>query len=102
MKILQSPVYRKIILIISFMLFGMALGFIGAWFHRHNDSWFPLNIPGDFLYAVFLRNNVLASTLAWAVLGTLLTLIFKPKVIAWIMGVYLVVFGGLWVWWESL
>jgi len=101
MKILQSPVYRKTILIGSFVLFGLVLGLLGIWFHHRFDQWFPLNIPGDFLDN-YLSNYLLASMLSWAVLGTLLTLVFRPKIIAWIMGVYLVIFGGLLLWWEAI
>jgi hypothetical protein len=101
MKILKSHAYRKIILVICFIFFGLVLGFLSAWFHRRYDQWFPLNVPGDFLYS-FLSNYLLASVLAWVVIGTLITFIFRPKIVAWIMGVYLVVFGGLWIWWESL
>ena len=101
MRFISRSGYRKIIFIVSFTIFGLALGFISLWFHRQYDQWFPMNIPGDILF-MFLGSHILASVLVWAILGTLLTLVFKPKIIAWIMGAYFVLFGGLWLWWESL
>jgi hypothetical protein len=101
MKAFGSLGYRKAIFIVSFILFGLVLGAVSPWFHRRYDQWFFLDIPGDFLYN-YLSNHLLASVLAWAVLGSLLSLIFRPKVIVWIMGIYLVVFGGLWLWWEAI
>ena len=103
MKIIHSSVNQKIILVTSFILFGLVLGTLGAWFHRHYDMWFPFNIPGDLVYNFgFLGGHILSSVLVWAVLGALLTLLFKPKIIAWIMGAYLVIFGGLWLAWEAI
>jgi hypothetical protein len=103
MKMLHATVYQKIVLVTSFILFGLVLGVLGAWFDRRYDQWFPLNVPGDFVDNFgFLGGHILSSVLVWAVLGALLAFLFKPKIIAWIMGVYLVVFGGLWLGWEAM
>ncbi len=101
MSVFSRPGYRKILFIASFILFGLVLGFLSIKFDRQYDQWFPLNIPGIFIND-YLGNHILASVLIWAAIGTLLVLIFRPKIVAWIMGVYLVVFGSLWAGWESL
>jgi len=91
----------KIFIFCGFILFGLVLGYLSIWFDRQYDQWFPLNIPGNFLYE-FMGNHIMASVVAWMALGLAITLVFKPKIIAWIMGIYLVIFGGLWLAWEGL
>ena len=78
------------------------LGALGAWFHRRFDQWFPFNVPGDLFYSVPVSNYLVSSLLAWTLIGALMTFMFKPRIIAWIMGVYLVLCGGLWLWWEAM
>ncbi|MFC1899952.1 hypothetical protein ACFLXP_06495 [Chloroflexota bacterium] len=114
---------KKIIIVVVFVVTGIAVGFIAVWFHQNTDTLFLLNIPGtllgDAIYSLLIRFfgdshssqahytipwlfripqvYVPASMLFWGILGALLTMFTKPKMIAWIMGLYLVVFGGIWL-----
>lgn len=109
----------KKIIISCFIVFGLIVGFISVWFSRNTDAIFLANIPGsglgDLVYALSIRflgdpNSaqahytipwllrvpqvyVATSIIFWGIAGTLFTILFKPKVIAWIMGIYLAVFG---------
>jgi hypothetical protein len=116
---------KKIILIACFLLFGIIVGSITLWFDKNTDSLFLLNIPGSLLGQAIYSGSIqlfgdphssqahytipwilripqvdfLASLLFWGIAGTLLTIFLKPKVIAWIAGIYLVIFGGLTIAW---
>ena len=94
--------YSKIFIFLGFVVFGLVLGFLSIRFDHRYDSIFPFDILGDLVRSYWITNNVLASVLVWAILGAIITIIFKPKIIAWIMGVYVVLFGVLWLVWESL
>ncbi len=113
----------KRIIIGAFMVYGMVVGFIAVWFRQNADMVFLLNIPGtlfgDAVYGLSIRFfgdphssqahytipwlfripqvYVPASTLFWGLIGTLLAVFLKPRIVAWIMGVYLVVFGSLYL-----
>jgi hypothetical protein len=102
MKILQPPVYQKIFFIISYILFGLVLGALASWFHHRFDQWFWFNIPGDLFYSVPVSNYIVSSVIAWTLIGALLVFSFRPRILAWIMGVYIIVFGGVWFWWEAI
>ncbi|MBA7645217.1 hypothetical protein ES703_52971 [subsurface metagenome] len=110
---------KKIITIIGFMLYGVVAGFISIWFRQHTDMVFLLNIPGtlcgDAVYGLSIRFfgdlhssqahytipwllripqvYLPASAFFWGVLGTLFAMIFRPKVVTWIMGIYILMFG---------
>ncbi len=104
--------HKKLIIIAGFITFGTLLGFLSIWYDRHYDLLFFLNLPGDFAYLALdsilsdsakdpalidffnALYRVISSVLAWGIIGTLLTIFLKPKIIAWIMGGYLVIFGG--------
>ncbi len=88
---------RKIIYIACFVAFGLGVGFLTGWHDAHYDTPLFLNLPGYLIGEVF-AGPVLASVLFWGVVGTLFSLFLKPKIIAWIMGLYLVIFGGLTAW----
>ena len=94
--------YVKIFVLIGFVLFGLVLGLLSRWFHRHYDQWFPFDIPGDLVLVFWIQIDVLASIVAWTIFGILFTLLFKPRIIAWIMGLYVLFFGALWLIWESM
>lgn len=103
---------RKLIYIACFVAFGLGVGFWSVWHTRYDTQLF-LNLPGEMIgdafygmWTRFISNPppwildlhqvyVFASALFWGVVGTLLSLFLKPKIIAWIMGAYLVIFGGL-------
>jgi len=99
---------KQIIYIACFVAFGIGLGFFAAWHNSRYDTPLYLNLPASYLSIVIesvgirglslTQLNVLASVIFWGVVGTLLTLFLKPKIIAWIMGAYLVIFGGLTIW----
>lgn len=109
---------RKVI-ITGLILFGTALGLTAVWFRHNTDAMFLLNIPGtwlgDVIYSLSVRLfgdphssqahytipwllripqvYVPASILFWGILGTLFTIFLKPKTIALIIGLYVIVFG---------
>ena len=113
----------KKVIITGFIIFGTAVGFISVWFHQHTDMLFLLNIPGtllgDAVYGLSIRffgdpNSsqahytipwlcripqvyVPASVLFWGLLGTLFSVFLKLRIIAWIIGIYLVVFGSFYL-----
>ncbi len=114
---------KKLLIIAGFLVFGLLLGLAGNWYHRHYDLVFFINLPGDFTYiplewlwfkispgsgnTLWLFQDpqrwLFSSALGWGILGAIGALLLKPKVIAWIMGVYLVLCGGftlfiLWPW----
>ena len=108
---------KKTIIIICFLVFGILMGICTGWHNQRGyDTPFLLNIPGYLIGVVFeglwarfisdifpwiLRRPqvfVLASILFWGLTGTLLALFVKPKVITWSVGIYLVIFGGLTIW----
>ena len=119
----SKEMMKKTITIIGFAIYGTIVGFISIWFRQNTDSLFLLNIPGtllgDVVYGLSIRffGNpyssqahytiprlfripqvyVPASILLWGLIGTILALFLKPKVVAWIVGVYLAVFGSLYV-----
>ncbi|MFC1873685.1 hypothetical protein ACFLYX_00095 [Chloroflexota bacterium] len=110
----------KKFIITGFIIYGAALGFVAVWFHQHTDTFFLFNIPGtllgDTVYGLSIRllGNphssqahytipwllripqvyVPTSVFFWGLLGTLFMVFLKPRVVAWIMGIYLIVFGG--------
>ena len=102
-------VKRKLIYIACFVAFGLGLGFWSAWQCRYDTPLF-LNLPVDTLGGLLAGEAidlwvlklpqvlVFTSVLFWGVVGTLLSVLLKPKIIAWIMGAYLVIFGGLTIW----
>ncbi|RJQ39671.1 MAG: hypothetical protein C4555_02660 [Dehalococcoidia bacterium] len=105
---------KKLYIFLGFVAFGIAAGFIAIWFREHTDSLFLLNIPGtllgDAVYGISIRLfgdphssqahytipwllripqvYVPASVVFWGLVGTLLAWFMKPKIIAWIAGVY--------------
>ncbi len=113
----------KRIVLIGFVLYGIAVGFISVWFRQNTDSVFLLNIPGtllgDAVYGLSIRFlgdphssqahfttpwlfripqvYVPASILFWGLLGTLFTVFLKPKIVGLIMGIYLVIFGSFYL-----
>ena len=93
----------RAVIFAAFGVFGIIQGVLAARFDRQYDQWFPFDVPGD-LMSIPLRDGpgLAASVSAWVIIGAALTLLFRPKVIAWIMGVYVVVFGGLWLRWEAM
>lgn len=88
---------KRIIYIAAFVAFGLGLGFWSAWHDGRYDTPLYLNLPGYWLGEVF-AGPVLASVLFWGVVGALFSFFLKPKLTAWIMGIYLVIFGGLTAW----
>jgi len=50
---------KRIILIFSFILYGIAVGLISVWFRGHTDTLLLLNIPGtllgDAIYGLSIR-----------------------------------------------
>ncbi len=103
---------KKLIYIACFVAFGLGVGFWSVWHTRYDTQLF-LNLPGEMigvafhgLWVRFISDtipwildipqvHVFASVLFWGVVGTLLSVFLKPKIIAWIGGVYLVIFGGM-------
>ena len=110
---------RKSSVIIGFIIFGAAVGFASVWFRQHTDSLFLPNIPatllGDAIYGLAIKYfgdphsaqahytipwlfripqvYVPVSILFWGLIGTLLAMFLRLKIIIWIMGVYLIAFG---------
>ncbi len=106
-------------IITTFIISGTVVGFISIWFRQNTDTVFLLNVPGtwlgDAIYSLSIRFigdsyssqahstipwllrvpqvYVPASILFWGIVGTLFTMLIKPKMIALIMGLYLIVFG---------
>jgi len=113
----------KKVIITGFLIFGIAAGLIAIWFREHTDMVFLLNIPGtllgDAIYGLSIRIigdphsaqahytipwlfripqvYVPASILFWGLIGTLSAVFLKPRLVAWIMGIYLVVFGSFYL-----
>ena len=111
---------KKSIIISGFIIYGTILGFISVWFRQNTDSLFFLNIPGTLLGDTAYGLSILffgdphssqahytipcllripqvyvpASIFLWGLIGTLFAVFLKPRIVAWIMGVYLVVFGS--------
>ena len=109
----------KKFIIAGFIVFGTTVGFISVWYRQHTDMLFLLNIPGtllgDAVYGLSIRFfgdphssqahytipwlfripqvYVPASIFFWGLVGTICAALLKPRIIAWIMGSYLVVFG---------
>ncbi len=118
-----EEVMKKIVIIVVFLLYGIIVGFIAVWFRQHTDMVFLLNIPGtllgDAVYGLSIRFigdphstqahftipwlfripqvYVPASIFFWGLLGTLFTVFLKPRIVAWIMGAYLVIFGSFYL-----
>jgi len=114
---------KKAIIMIGFIIYGIAVGFIAVWFRQNTDMVFLLNIPGtllgDAVYGLSIRFfgdphssqahytipwlfripqvYVPISVLFWGLLGTIFTVLLKPRMIAWITGIYIVVFGSLYL-----
>jgi hypothetical protein len=113
-----STIVKKVI-ITGFIIFGTALGLANVWFRQNTDAVFFLNIPGmwlgDVIYTLSVKLfgdphssqahytipwllripqvYVPISILFWGILGMLLAIFLKPKTIGWIVGLYFVVFG---------
>ena len=100
--------------ILVFSLFGLVVGLVSIWHdERGYDTPFLLNLPGaligDTLSGIwhrlfgigtpwFIANPqvvVWTSVLFWSLVGFILIRFVKPKTIAWIVGTYLLIFGGL-------
>lgn len=110
-----SSMKRRIIYIACFVAFGLGVGFWSVWHTRYDTPLF-LNMPGELIgeafhgmWVRFISDTipwilnmpqvfVFTSVLFWGVVGTLFSIFLKPKLIAWIMGVYLVIFGGFTAW----
>jgi len=104
---------KKYLHIACFSLFGLVIGTITGWHDRRYDMPFPLNLPGYMLGQLFEglwvrfvsdavpwilqipQVYVLASILFWSLAGTLLIIFVKAKVVMWVVGAYLVIFGGM-------
>ena len=110
---------KKTIVAGSFAILGVALGFGTVWFNENTDAVFLLNIPGTLLgdaaYSLSIRFfgdpissqahytvpwlfripqiYVPASVLFWGIIGSLFAVFLKRKAIAFIMGLYFLVFG---------
>ena len=111
---------KRILIISCFLLFGILVGYATGWKDQKGyDTPFLLNIPGYMIGDVFQglwcrfiggtlatapwilwrpQVFILASILFWGLTGTLLALFVKLKVITWSVGIYLVIFGGLTIW----
>ncbi len=111
----------KRIIIAGFIVYGTVVGFIAVWFRQNTDTVFLLNIPGtllgDTIYGLSIRSfgdpyssqahytipwlfripqvYVPVSILLWGLIGTLFAVFLKPRIVAWIIGVCLAVFGSL-------
>lgn len=114
---------KKKVTILGFIIFGTAFGLVAVWFRQNTDTVFLFNIPGtlfgDAVYGLAIRFfgdqyysqahytipwlfripqvYVPASILFWGLIGTIFTMFLELRIIAWIMGVYLVVIGGLYL-----
>jgi hypothetical protein len=104
---------KKIFYIACFLLFGLVTGIVTGWHDYRYDTPFLLNLPGymlgqlfEGLWVRFISDAVpwilhipqvyiLGSVLFWGLVGTLLSLFIKPKIVAWIVAIYLLLFGGL-------
>jgi hypothetical protein len=111
---------KQTIIILCFLVFGIIMGICTGWHNQRGyDTPFLLNIPGYMigdvfqgLWARFIGGTlatapwilgrpqvfILASILFWGLLGTLLAIFVKFKILAWIVSIYLVIFGGLTIW----
>ena len=113
----------KKITITGFIIYGIAVGFISVWFRQHTDTLFLLNVPGtllgDAVYGLSIRFfgdphssqahytipwlfripqvYVPTSVFFWGLLGTIFAVFLKPRIIAWIMGIFVVIFGSLYL-----
>ena len=113
----------KILIIMGFIIYGTAVGLIAVWFDQHTDMLFLLNIPGtllgDVVYGLSIRLfgdphssqahytipwlfripqvYVPVSIFFWGLVGTIFMAFLKLRIIAWIMGLYLVVFGSIYL-----
>ena len=104
---------KRVFIVVSFLLFGVIIGFATIPYDRQHDTALYLNLPGIGLSEVlqggwvrFVSDNipwilrfpqlyVLASVLCWGIIGALFAAFLKPRIIAWIVGIYLVIFGIL-------
>ncbi len=110
-------------IIIGFIIFGMVVGLISVWFRQNADSVFLLNIPGtllgDAIYGLSIKFlgdpsasqahytipwlfripqvYVSASILLWGLIGIVSAIFLKPRIVAWSMGIYLVVLGSFYL-----
>ena len=99
--------------VFAFTVIGLILGLISVWHdERTYDNPFLLNLPGALLgetisgiwhryfgigtpwFIAEPQVVIWASVLFWGFAGFLLVRFFRIKIIAWIIGAYLVVFGG--------
>lgn len=113
----------KRVIIAGFVIFGTVVGLIAVWFRQHTDMVFLLNIPGtllgDAVYGLSIRFYgdphssqahytipwffripqvyMPASVFFWGLVGTTFTAFLKLRIIAWIMGLYLIVFGSIYL-----
>lgn len=85
---------NKLLMITGFLVFGAAAGLLSAWYDGRYDIPLYLDFPGYFLGMV-MQIKVLPSVIAWGIIGTVLALLLKPKITAWIMAAYVIVFGVL-------
>ncbi len=104
--------YSKGWLLVCFLLFGIIIGFVTIWHDQRYDTAFFLNLPGYLLGVAFHGSwtrfiseakpwimrvpqvYVLSSLLFWGLIGILLSIFVKPKIVAWIVSIYLVILGG--------
>ena len=108
---------RKLIYIACFLLFGIGVGFVSVWFDNNTDTIFFLNIPGtiigDGIYSGAIRlfgdpgssqaHNtiawiyrtpqvyVLGSGIFWGILGVIFAFFAKPRVVLWVIGIYVLI-----------
>lgn len=118
-KVMAACSMKKL-MITGFIILGIAVGFIAIWYDQHYDMPFLLNLPGTFLgFGIYSGSidlfgdphssqahftipwilripqvYVLSSVLFWGILGAVFAAFLKPKIIAWIMGIYFIVFGS--------
>ena len=109
----------KKIIVAGFVFLGIVLGLITVWFDQNTDTLFLLNVPGtllgDAIYNISIelfgeshsaqahytipwvlrvpQVYVLTSIILWGVIGFILTVLLKPRIIAWITASYLVIIG---------
>ena len=109
----------KKLIVIGFVILGTILGLITVWFEQNTDTLFLLNVPGtllgDSIYNISIellgesqsaqahytipwllripQVYVLASIILWGVIGFVLAVLLKPRIIAWITGSYIIVIG---------
>ncbi len=92
---------RKTVIVSGFLAFGLVVGLFSFWMGNSNlyDTPLLINIPGEWMASAYGSRDwpgyIVGSTLFWGATGLLLSIVFKPKIIAWISGIYLLVFGGL-------